>query len=92
MSLQAQTKSEPESAATLPQHNPSRSDRRRYRIWHRILGKDRPWVSWRDSARAIFFVSCKLFAVSDSAFCIRVARGTRTEHTREYSLTFFLVM
>jgi len=46
----------PESA-TLPHHNAPHT-RRRYRVWHRILGKDdRPWVSWRDSARAIFFVS-----------------------------------
>ena len=36
-----------------------------------------------------FRVSCRCF-LSDSAFCIRVARGTGTGHTCEFSLTRLL--
>ena len=86
MSLEAQAK--PDSAATLPQHNPPRSDRRRYRILHRILGKNRPWVSWRKSARAIFFVSCKLFAVSDSALHPYRSRHRHGAHVNTHSISF----
>ena len=64
MSLQQQAT--PESVATLPLHNlnPPHLNRRPFRFWRRILGKDRPWVSWRDTARAILFVSCKLLTFS----------------------------
>jgi hypothetical protein len=29
------------------------------RIWHRFSGKGRRKVGWKESAKAIFFVSCK---------------------------------
>jgi hypothetical protein len=76
MSLQQQAT--PESVATLPLHNlnPPHPHRRPFRFWRRILGKDRPWASWRDSARAILFVSCVIpYFASVSSLAPR-ARGT----------------
>ena len=57
--MRLQQQATPESMATLPLHNlnPPHPNHRPFRSRCRILGKDRPWVSWRDSARAILFFS-----------------------------------
>ena len=43
---------------TLPRYSTQDSDRFRRLFWHKFSGKDRPWVSWRKSACAIFYASC----------------------------------
>jgi hypothetical protein len=30
-----------------------------HRVWSNLSGKDRPWIGWKKSARAIVFSSCQ---------------------------------
>jgi hypothetical protein len=76
----------PPHGAMLPHHDSQDVHRFRQRVWHRLLGKDRPWVSWRDSARAIVLSSCKsLPALPNSTFSVRVT-APRAHPRIQYSL------
>ena len=48
----------PPDRPMLPQHGSQEVHRFRQRVGRRLLGKDRPWVTWKDSARAIVLSSC----------------------------------
>jgi hypothetical protein len=60
------------NSGTLPlSHSPAQESGHVRRFKRRLLGKDRPWISWRKSAQAIVSSSCKVHL--NYAFSFRVA-------------------